>query len=686
VGLAVVVAAFLLAGHAVARLAPADWSLTACQSLATALAVATYVVIAATPLAWGSTDPAVAAAVLCGLSLLAALVARRAREPTSRRRWATRREAGLVALALVMAALNRDPIAYYTLDGDNAVYAVRALQLWKEGEGTTQAVAASTADTGHPRSLWLPGTHAAPGDSQRYQFHALPAWPLVMALALWAGGLDHQFDAQLLLYLLVVTLGLSLLSKLAGRRRALPLGILLATSPLVLFFSRYTTAELLALLLGLTALRCWSSGIVVFRMVAVVPLVALAFTHLSFMLLLPIAGIAAVFGLARVSAADVYALGALQVAVAQLVALPYYPRVSPQYLADTFRNLFGSMPAGNWFLGVLAGVIAAVAAVALVEAYRRPGPAHLVARATAWVLERCPAAVIPVGAAILLGAVGVSAYRLAWTDAYLPQAHSEWNSWSARAAYVDRGASSLLHLSLTSVTFAGSVVVTLIAIGSLFRPIGPGLARRHSLVQMSLLYALAVFTVVRVDIPNNYYASRYLLPMLFPLLYAAAAQAMRSWRLGLVWSIALAGALGFNLYHAAALIRADFYSTGATPYRWLEERVPVGSTLLVVGDDWLRRTFALQARLLVGNAVEVVPESRLPERLGGGGAANVLVLATTPLTAEARCLRYPEARIPWQILYPTKATLVERRICVTPGASAARLGDSPASTPPAAAQ
>jgi hypothetical protein len=487
-----------------------------------------------------------------------------------------------------------------------------------------------------------------------------------MAMALWAGmfGVGRAAGALVFIYALAVLLFGLLLERLCehAAARAVTLAIF-ASSPLLLFFSKYTTSETLLLFLFLFVLHFLGGESRWRVLLAAAGVLLLAVSHSSTfvyapLLLLPLLE-ACRSADRRMALFSLLAFGAL------LAGLPLGHYYSPFYLRDiyaaAFRFLPGKEPATAGLVAVAAFYSAGFAlSLALLVRASRPFP-----RLRAWAAgsERLLPAVVPPALVLVAAWTAWRGYQLGWTDHFTRQPTG--GAWSHRLQYAGQGWPSVAHLDIVSMVLGTSLVGLPVVLAlAVLRGREVVASPARAFLLSSVLWTLAVYTFFRVDTPFNYYASRYFLPVLVPatmLLLGGLLGRFRPPPLRL--AVLAAAALAFNLHFDRGLHR---FPTESERLRFVEEvarRVGGNRVLFVRAGEPTHRLLAVLLPSLRGIPVVRVahlrgrPETAVIERYAAAlGLADAAVLSTQapPEGRAFTALPLVERRFAQQgIAYPT---------------------------------
>lgn len=603
----------------------------------------------------------------------------------ARRRVAAPLEAVAVLLALPLALAVRPTLEPLRMVGDAGVYANRAVHHLAQGDAHGRIplrdrlhgdlLAAFDRDNSSPPYAleavagdriggYLPGTYLDPRQRSRFEFQFLPGWP--MAMALWAGvfGVARLFDVlPALLALSIVLFGLIL--QRHGRGFSAPIAALLlfCSSPLLLFFARYSTSEMFLLFLFLFVLHFGTQPSALARQLVFAAVLLLGLSHASVFLYAPLPLLVALEAHRRGDRR----LGTLAAAVfaALLVALPLAVAASPRYLHDVYAYAFGALPlADPAGAGMVVVALVYAGGLALSIAVRPGGQRpRWAAGRLAW-----PWLAAPVLAALLLATV-LRAWQLGWTRRLAEQAHNP-GGWARRAEYVDRGFASLLHLNLVSMLMATALVALPVVLALALRRRRAMVASPfRALLLAAVLLSLGIHTLLRPDTPFNYLLSRYFLPVFVPctLLLVGLVPPRLAPARGLAALLLVVG-LGFNLRHGWPAARESSRDRALGFVMAVERHVPRGRVLFVAADPLAFSTLAIPlasraqiAVVRVARAEGVPARERIERYCSALGLERAFWLGPRSPSDGRRlaALTLAESEPPEQILYPTR--FLERR-------------------------
>lgn len=539
---------------------------------------------------------------------------------------------------------------YASIWGDHGVYA-NAASHFREGGGTPFSLSELGVDLQTNTALKPPAGVVNSAGEGLWQYHGLPTWPALMA----ASQLSSDGQPVLaILYSISVILFFSIANCFVKNKKAAALTTLLfASLPLLWHQSLYATSEMLLLCIFLSCL------LLLFKLNyhAVhlsVGLFAYGVTHTGILILAPAVGIVffivALLSPGRIRS-NFVVLGFFS-SLASVLSYMIAMIISIKYTQDITSGLFGK----NTFLAYIACLAPMIMSLPYFLERMTPNFFVIIKRTLEWALGHFKY----LAGTILICLVVVTlvkAYLLGWTQYYIPEAHNEFSSWSARSAYVDRGIKSLLHLSLLNI-FLASGGLGLIAFFII--PFHKRLYLRSKLLWTFTSVFLVIFGVYRIDIPNNYYASRYFLPILAPCLLFLFAIILKHFTT-LKYLVFPAVVLAF-IFNGATIGRGFFLGDRYLK-QYLSDSIGEGDLVTFYGSRWLRHMvypFLLARSVRQPNEVDhTLDKTKSSTRPQSLVTDEVMVLG-----GDKRCIEYIERRIPWQITYPTKPKQIQRNVCI----------------------
>lgn len=282
----------------------------------------------------------------------------------------------LLLLAVVALPLASPGYQVIAMGSDAGVYLNHAMQLEHDG----RRFPAAGVDIGllppALRDHYLADNRIAGGppalveglkvrrDSTMLEYHALSGWPVLLSVAGRLLGMDNaQFVTVPMLMALGAFILLTLRAMSVSALTSLLCGMATMALPIVAYFARYPTVELVLAVIGTGIAWALVAGIRGCGVAAGLAFATYALVHLSSFIPLLISCLAAPFLVASLApwARRQLCLFLGIAGLAQLFALAAARSLSPGYMADLLAMAFGSYQHGLWFIGGLALIAIAMA-------------------------------------------------------------------------------------------------------------------------------------------------------------------------------------------------------------------------------------------------------------------------------------------------------------------------------------
>ena len=531
--------------------------------------------------------------------------------------------------------------AYTSLWGDIGVYVNAASHFIAGGHipfpiGDLGVNLSSNTPITAPTGMLNPAT-----EPNQYHFHGLPTWPGFMAL------FDLGVNGRAILSVLLGLSGyLFYYSAKAFSKNDLVsflISLLFLSLPTVWHQALYATAEMLLLTIVLATLAL----VIHFKNGAIYSFIgvfAYGSTHTGVLVIAPAIGAVLVASslFSRNNQERLFATAGILCSAAAFLAYSYALDISTKYTGDISRDKFDSI-AACYILCMLPlmGVI--------------PYFWQLFFRNSYLALSKFALTYFKYAALLFLIIISISviikSYWLGWTTHYLPETANPYSSWSARVAYVDKGLISLTHLSFVNLALATG----LLGLAAFFlAPLKCFSLDRYKLLWAFTAIFIFVFGIYRVDIPNNYYASRYFVPILVPgllLILTTMATSSRVF-ISLVFLVIIV-ATPFN----AANISKGFFTGEYELQRFLTQNLPDdGGQIFLFGSDWLK---------YVSYPSHIKHEANKSASIVSSNSAHLISDSIDSVVGGTKvCHRYIERRIPWKIAYPMEPQKIPRSVCI----------------------
>jgi hypothetical protein len=192
---------------------------------------------------------------------------------------------------------------------------------------------------------FLMGTHLISLKDSSFNFHAYPGWPILMAL--WGSivGYEGMLNVMVLLYILVVFLFFLILSiYVKDTLYSIMITIMFGSTPLLVYFSKYTTSELFLLFLALYAFFLVSRNNLIDSATAGLSVTLFSFSHVSNFAYTPLLLLLNILLFSWKDArrsfnASVFIATSL---LGCMLSIPYGIIVSRNYFFDIYKGLFSN--------------------------------------------------------------------------------------------------------------------------------------------------------------------------------------------------------------------------------------------------------------------------------------------------------------------------------------------------------
>ena len=447
----------------------------------------------------------------------------------------------LVLVLLAGLLFRTEPFLYLHGGQDQGVYASMSAHLQRTGSAFVDDRLPDALPDQRSRDVYRagrgssvqPGLYHSPtrGDYVFQFYHLHPLW--MATFADWFG--DRARFHALSFFGLLGVLGLALLAfELTGSRRAaFAAGLLAATNPLHVFFSRFPVSEAVALAFSSLGFYYLARAFRGLRQgapdAAAATLAALAAACVSLVFFVRITGFLYLPALAPLFGLGVWltlrnrpAWGRLLIGFCAAVAALYGVSVlygfgySPGYARSVYDRTFGSLLGDGWPLVVAGAALLAVAGLAEVARDpHRPAVRRFLARAAdprPWI--RLASLVV---AAALAGSL-LQAYLIGFTEHYADDARYQ------RFDIVGAGAGIFLQSGAMGWLLYVSPWLAGIAVGGMHRP-----PRRWPAALLYVFVAVCMAATLLLHVPvifQHYYYARYLLSEIVPYTMVIAVAAI----------------------------------------------------------------------------------------------------------------------------------------------------------------
>ncbi|WP_018248106.1 hypothetical protein [Orenia marismortui] len=281
--------------------------------------------------------------------------------------------------------------------------------------------------------------------------------------------------------------------------------------------------------------------------------------------------------------------------------------------------------------------------------------------------------IIRVWIATIVGFTIYKGYQLGWTNSMMPSQNNAFSNWSLRRLYVDKGLYSLLHLNIVSIMMATSLLlVPMIFYFFIVKPkiiLDKG---KGTYLSYSFLFVLSIYTFMRIDTPSNYYASRYFLFILVPLIVILSIIILSKIKSKLIILLVLIIIFSFNLTYDYFLYKKPVFQNGFGMAQEITNEIPDGSITFLASDIFSKRLLVQSLRYLddldviyLGKKSKdnlKIIKNKLELYSKELNLKTVYLITDNLLNARQynKKVRYISSRHPWSIIYPISTHQVNK--------------------------
>lgn len=372
-----------------------------------------------------------------------------------------------------------------------------------------------------------------------YTLHSSGTWCSITALYGKMFGNWNCMKALNYIYVLIVWNMIFLCKKMECSCYGIHLmwGVF-ALSPLNLYIGKAGLSEIATLLLYVMGARCILENRKQYYFFSGICIGLVGFVHGSAILYLPIISIMAFCESINKEKKLIAIFNIVQI-LCFGCSIWYIYRISPIYTKYQYRRLplMDSVGVVSFFIAIDIMIVAAAGFQFLI--YKRKIPAFIV-RIKEYMYRywRTISAIVII---IILAKTLYNTYFICFTDEWTVPKGSN-SSWELRNTYINKGLSSISYLNIVNIARATGVIgLVIFMCYPFFRK-----RLRENIIPFYYmgLYGLAIYTILKVDTPFNYYASRYFVPFLVPLISIILVSSLdKKW---LIWQILLISFM-FNL-------------------------------------------------------------------------------------------------------------------------------------------
>lgn len=398
-----------------------------------------------------------------------------------------------------------------------------------------------------------------------YDYHSMPTWVSLMALFAEMFGIFHSTQVLSYLYILSVLTCYFICEKIGNTKNSKFLAVVLfALCPVTLYVSKCTLTEIAYVQLLLSGILLMiTKNNKYFSVISGICFGLLGFIHFSTYIYWP--GLyTCLFLLMLLSGNKIYGIINLIQTGFFVISVFYAHDISYAYMKSQLTDRL-------WFISrnlkVLVIIISAACLLALLMQLGLYWANFKIQSTLKKVTLKClPVFLMLMIAAILIGSV-LNGYNLGFTD----KLSIGEGSWTQREYYLNQGLLSLNHLNIVNIMKAnGWVCIPTIFVYLFVRK------NKKNIIQNIIAFAL-LYTYASIDTPTNYYASRYYVSVIIPMITLFMATIVKpTWfyRLITAWCIV------YSLRYDYVMIYRSSFMGQYNLWNDVCENIPFGSVVL----------------------------------------------------------------------------------------------------------
>jgi len=435
---------------------------------------------------------------------------------------------------------------------DAGLYGMKAIDLMYGETGSTKILSEYSLVNGETRDQLIAlqkqqiGLNKKFSDQNiyKYEYHALPTWPALMALSGKMIGVTNISQVLSFLFFASALCLFYILQNLKAKKYSQYMAFFMFLFlPLGIYLAKNSLSEMLFVSIMLFSLLFITEYNSYFKIASGFLIGILGFVHFTMLPYFP-----AIFGLLLllgiISKNKAYFQANTIFCTLFGVSTLYAYKVSNIYISFQLADMFGTtLSTETLFLIIMINVLICLCIQAFVYYLLKKDNENFFDIINT-LFEKYGVLVIKIITVILLFFTLYNGYKLGFTDRYI---QGEGGTWVRRSQYANQGLYSILYLNIISIIAATSFLSIPVIIYKIFnKTINWGY--REKLIALMFLFALSVQTILRIDTPKNYYASRYFYIFIVPFALILVGLLIKSKKGAVIaCTIALITGLPFNL-------------------------------------------------------------------------------------------------------------------------------------------
>lgn len=385
------------------------------------------------------------------------------------------------------------------------------------------------------------------GENGEYSLHAFGTWCSFAALFGKMFGVFNCMKVGIVFYILTILNMYYVCKKLSNNTYAKYFSLFLfGASPIILYIAKAGLTECFSMFFFVSGIRYLLENTKKTYIMSGVFLGMLGFLHISMFIYVPIITISIFLFRIYWDEDSIGVCNIIQLGM-YAISLWYAYKISPVYVERQFERftLSGVIPYSVLF-GFISIIAIVVNVIQIPLIYRKYS---ICMKTLLNIFEKNFRVITTFILIIIIFRTIYFGYCLGYTDKFAIPVGYDAGSWNLRSRYINTGVSALSYLNITNIGRATGIIGLVIFL------IVP-LAKKDnetSLVSKCLyimgLYGMLFWTAMQVDTPFNYYASRYFVPFLLPMITIYLSSVIQNKNIAVY--IMMIAFMFFNHFHYA---------------------------------------------------------------------------------------------------------------------------------------
>ena len=347
-----------------------------------------------------------------------------------------------------------------------------------------------------------------------YSAFALGTWCSISALFGKMFGIWNCMKAVNYLYILAVCNMFYLCRKIAENEMGVYLGLgIFAFSPLILYIGKAGLTEAAMVLLGLMGINYILEDQKWFYILAGISVGLIGFLHVSIILYMPVITLIAAIKSINTEKKYYAVFNMIQMGM-YAVSVWYAYAISPVYVEKQYSKF--TLQGRIGYSALFAGIDVIVVGLILCQFWiYKEKKIFLLTKMQKFLRQYFKPIVFCIFVMILCRTI-YYAYNLCFTDKFAIPNGYDAGSWNLRSNYANTGLYAISYLNIVNLARATGGIGFLAFF--LIPFIKKDITEKNLTFYFMGLYGVFIHTVIQMDTPFNYYASRYFVPFTVPMM------------------------------------------------------------------------------------------------------------------------------------------------------------------------